>query len=244
MKAWKIILGVFLVALAVLLILEAVGVIAPVTEYLGGVTFWQVAGGIALLCAAASMLSAGEFRFPIVLLGFIFMIFEKNIAYACGIDGGDIVHNGLVFGCTVLVWIGLCFIFPKKKCLKIKKNKKTKDGLHITVNENELGASEIYIDCNEFGNTYMEHNAVNKIGGTEIRFENTDSYKGGATLHVVNKIGGTEIYVPRSWRLVHDIDVSLGATEIEDDGEDIAEDAPVLNITGKVSIGAIEIKRV
>ena len=40
MKAGKIVLGVLFIAAAVVLILEAVGVISPVTRVIGDITFW------------------------------------------------------------------------------------------------------------------------------------------------------------------------------------------------------------
>ncbi|MBE6583615.1 MAG: hypothetical protein E7649_01350 [Ruminococcaceae bacterium] len=245
MKIGKILWGLAFVALAVLLILDALGVLAPVTNLFGEVSFWQIAGGFLLFCGAVAMIVEGEAWLSFVLLGFIFMIFERNIAQACGIEDGDIINNWLVFGCSVLLGAGFGMLFSGFR-RKRKKSKKDSDGngFRVCVNTNEMGASEIYIDCAEFGSECMERRVENKVGGLEVRFENVEEYRGGATLYVTNKVGGMEIYVPKEWCLVHDIDVVCGALEVDEEGEQALPDAPVLIIKGSVKIGAIEIERV
>ena len=102
----KIFWGLGFIAIALLLILDAVGVLAPVTDMVGGVTFWQIFGGVALLCGVVAVIFAGEPWTVFVLLGFIFMIFERNIAYVCGLENEDIINNWLVFGCSLLLSAG------------------------------------------------------------------------------------------------------------------------------------------
>ena len=241
MKAGKVVLGLVLIAVAALLILEAVGVIAPVTSIVGEITFWQAVGGIALACAIVSLLATGQVWEIFVLLGFLFMIFEKNIAYVCGIEGGDIINNWLVFGCSLLLSAGFMFILPSGK----RRKKKNRSGSSVVINvkDNELGAAEVYIDCEEFGNTDMERSVSNKLGELEVHFENADKYRGGATLHVENKLGATEIYVPKNWKVQHDdLRVKLGAFEI--DHGDNKVDGPLLILEGEVSLGSIEVERV
>ena len=242
MKGWKVFWGLALIAVAVLLILDALGVLAPITSIVGEVTFWQIFGGVALLCGIVANIASGDIWVGFVLLGFIFMIFERNIAHVLGLPGEDIINNWLVFGCSALLCAGFSCIFPKRK--KKKKVKTDKDGVHVHINLNEMGASEVYVDCLEFGNTYDEHKVRNKIGAVEVHFENAESYRGGGTLNVESSIGGVEIHVPRNWRVNHsDLEVNLGAFEM-DENESAEENAPVLNIVGSVRIGAVEIERV
>lgn len=241
MKAGKVVLGLVLIAVAALLILEAVGVIAPVTSIVGEITFWQAVGGIALACAIVSLLAAGQVWEIFVLLGFLFMIFEKNIAYACGIEGGDIINNWLVFGCSLLLSAGFMFILPSGK----RRKKKNRSGASVVINvkDNELGAAEVYIDCEEFGNTDMERSVSNKLGALEVRFENADKYRGGATLHIDNKLGATEIYVPKNWKVKYgDVNVSLGSLDVE--AGEWGDDDPMLILKGEVRLGSVDVERV
>ena len=130
------------------------------------------------------------------------------------------------------------FIFPGRKR---KKNKNKKSGIIINIKDNEFGSSTTYIDCEEFGNTVMEQSVKNKFGALEVRFDNVESYKGGATLHVDNHLGAIEITVPRTWKIVDNVNVTLGVIDLDDAEE---QNGPALILKGNVSLGAIDIERV
>jgi len=237
MKVWKIILGLVLIATATLLILEAIGVIEPIASKVGEITFWQAFGGIILCCGIIALLSSGQFWEIFVLLGFLFMIFEKNIAYICGTENDNIMNNWLVFGCSLLLSAGFMFLIP------ITNRKKKHSGVKVNVKCNEMGAATVYIDCNEFGNSEMVRSVQNKLGALEVYFENTENYGGGATLYIENKLGATEIYVPKNWKLkCDDLNVKLGALEVNQN--DSPGDSPLLILEGQIKLGAVEVYRV
>ena len=238
MKAFKVVLGLVFIAVAVLLILEALGVAVSITGIIGEMSFWQVVGGIFLISGIIKLLTSGKFYEIFVPLGFLFMIFERNIAYIAGMESDDIINNWLVFGCSLLLSAGFSFIFPGSKK---KKSKNKKSGIFINIKDNEFGSSVAYIDCEEFGNTIMEQSVKNKFGALEVRFDNIESYKGGATLHVDNHLGAIEIIVPKTWKIVDNVNVSLGVIDL-DDAE--AQDGPALILEGNVSLGALDIERV
>lgn len=238
MKAWKIVIGLVLIVTATLLILEAIGVMAPVASIIGDITFWQILSGIALVCGITSLISKGDFWQIFVPLGFLFMIFERNIAYICGIENDNFINNWLVLGCSLLTSAGFMFLIPERK-----KNKRKSHNNKVSVKCNELGASTIYIDCNEFGNTEIARSVQNKLGALEVYFENIESYRGGATLYVENKLGATEIYIPKNWKLNCDnLDVALGSLEVDRDNNQA--DGPLLILEGSIQLGAVEIYRV
>ena len=243
MKAFKIFLGLAFIAIAVLLILEALGMAVSITSVIGDVSFWQVAGGIFLVSGIIKLLTSGNFYEVFVPLGFLFMIFERNIAYIVGMESQDIINNWLVFGCSLLLSAGFMFIFPgsKKKKRNAKKGAQ-RSGFCFHIKDNEFGSAVTYIDCEDFGNTIMAHSVKNKFGSLEVRFDNAESYKGGAALHVDNHFGAIEICVPKSWRIIDHIDVHLGAIDLDNDGED--QDGPTLTIEGDISLGAIDIERI
>ena len=233
MKAWKVVLGLILIICAVLLILEALGVILPVTSVVGEIGFWQAVGGILLVSGIVSLISEGEFYGIFVLLGFLFMVFERNIAYICGIDGDDIINNWLVFGCSLLLTAGFMFLIPSRK--KREKHKST-------VKVNQMSGSEIYIDCAEFGSTEKEYTLNNKFGAIEVHFENVESYNGGGTLNIDSSFGAIEIQVPDNWKIDdNELVVMLGSLEIDD--SEHASNGPTLKLKGRVSFGAVEVER-
>lgn len=256
MKISKIFWGLAFIAIAVLLILNALGVLSPISSVFGEITFWQVVGGIALLVAIVSSVATGEIGGAIVLLGFMFMLFERNIAHVFlkgGNDNVDLINNWLVFGCSLLLAAGFSMLKPQRWKRKYRKNKKKRksEGFSGIKYEkcNNMGASEIYIDCAEFGTEYTEQSVKNRFGALEVHFENADSYKGGATLNIDNEFGAMEIHIPRSWKIKHDVKCSLGALEIDhdDDSDNSVEDvtvAPILHVVGEVHLGAVEIERI
>jgi predicted membrane protein len=232
MKGWRVFWGILFVLVAVLLILDALGIITPYVSIFGEITFWQIAGGLFFLSGAISLISNGQFWTAFVPLGFIFMIFERNIAFACGIENGDIINNWLLFGCTLLLSAGFMFLIPKKKKknhLKICVNGREK-------NKSSIGHSEKYVDCATFDEVSFENN----LGALEIRFENVEMYRGGGELDIENNLGATEIYIPSTWRLKTDIDSSLGSVEIIGEASE-DENAPLITITGDNNLGSIEI---
>lgn len=233
MKGWRVFWGIMFVLIAVLLILDAVGVITPYVSMFGEVTFWQIAGGLFLLSGVVSLIKSRQAWMSFVLLGFIFMIFERNIAYMCyGNENHDIINNWLLFGCSLLFSAGFMFLIPKKKRKKNVKICVNGDAEHTT----SIGHSEKYVDCATFDEVSFE----NHLGALEIRFENVEMYRGGGELDIENNLGATEIYIPSTWRLKTDIDNSLGSVEIIGEASE-DENAPLITITGDNSLGSIEI---
>ena len=80
MKGFKIFLGLAFIAIAVLLILEAIGITVSITGVIGEISFWQIIGGIFFISGIIKLLASGEIWEIFVLLGLLFMIFERNIA--------------------------------------------------------------------------------------------------------------------------------------------------------------------
>ncbi len=238
MKGWKIFWGLAFVILAVLLVLDATGVLAPIKMAAGDVTFWQILGGACVLYAAIHLIISKHIWMSIIFFGFLFMIFEGNIVFVLGMSSSNIINNWLLFGCTVLLSIGLSMIFPIGK-RKRRERKKCRAGFNCQAKKNNLSDSEIYIDCA----TFREEHIENDLGSLEVRFENVDEYVSGGVLNIKNDLGSVEIYVPRAWKIESDISNSLGSVDIEDNVK-LSNDAPVIKIIGSNSLGSIDIERV
>lgn len=230
MKFWKIFLGIGIILLAVAIILNAVGLIAPFTSAVGEISFIAIVGVLLLLSWVIERLCRGKIGEIFIPLAFIFMIIEKNIAFVCGFEDSDIIHNGLVFGCAALLWLGFSFLTSG-----IKKKKRKKFKLVHRTDKSSLSSSVKYIDASDFGEEWFENN----LGALSIHFENADKYNGGGILHVDNNLGAMEIHVPSSWKYIYDIENNLGGLDASLDGGN--PDGPQLVIKGENNLGAISI---
>ena len=231
MKAWKIFWGLGFILLAVALILNAIGVVPPLESVVGEISFIAIVGVLLLLSWVIERLVRGKISEIFIPLSFIFMIVEKNIAFVCGLEDDNIINNGLVFGCAALLWIGVSTLMSG-----IKKKKRKKFKIMHKTSESSLASSVKYIDASDFSEEWLE----NDLGALSVHFENADEYQGGGVLHIDNNLGATSIFVPSSWKYIHDIDNSLGAVKADVDGGD--PNGPQLIIKGENNLGAISIE--
>lgn len=267
MKASKIIWGVLIIAAAVVLILQGAGVLGDFSSVVGELSVWRIVLGICLMAFIIKDIVKLKIDRIFVPLGFIFMLFESNIAYLLGIKG-DMINNWIVFGCSLLLSIGVGLIMPKRrKKFKFAKNVKVSNG-HVRVNIDdgdtiEVEADEVEdvedVDVDEDkddddddgdfasatsryfdGATFTRGSVQVKMGAAEISFENADKYKGGGVLRVDCKMGAISVNVPREWRVECDVDTAFGA--VNNEHKNFDPEAPTLTIEGKCSFGAINIE--
>ena len=236
MKTEKIFWGLGFILLAVALILNALGVMAPFTSAIGEVSFLAVVAGLILLSYVVERIVKGKFSEIFIPLSLIFMLFEKNVAHLCHLEDENIINNWLLFGCACLLQLGFGILLPKSR-RRIKAVKS--DGSHqYRWNRSSLNSSVKYIDGESFREEYVE----NDLGSCVIRFESADKYTGGGILHVDNNLGSMVVEVPSSWKFVHNIDNSLGSVVADFDGGN--PDGPLLKIEGDNNLGSLAIKYV
>lgn len=259
-----IVWGLFIIAIAVFCILQALGVLGGFTSMFGVIPIWKLILGVGLLAIVVSGIVKLKFDEVFVPLGFIFMLFEKNIAFALGLEE-NIINNWLVFGCSCLLSIGFGLILPKRRRrFKIKKNYKIKNG-HIRVDLDDDDKIEVEAEDNDVDNdfdgddfeeykndfatantryfdgaTFKKGYVMINMGATDVIFENADKYQGGGVLKVECKMGALSVSVPEEWRVVTNIANRMGAVSDEHKNND--PDAPVLTIVGECVMGAINIE--
>ncbi len=233
MKLGKIFWGLGFILLAVALILNALGVMAPFTSAIGDVSFIAIVAGLIFLSYTVNRIVKGKFGEIFVPLSFIFMLFEKNIAVLCGLEDENIINNWLLFGCACLLQLGFDILLPKSR-IRVKA-KKTGHGKYRW-RTSSLNSTAKYIDAEFFREEYIENN----LGSCVIRFENAEKYAGGGTLHVDNNLGSMVVEVPASWRYIHNIDNSLGSVAATADEGD--PNGPLLKIEGDNNLGSLSIK--
>lgn len=232
MKTWKIFWGIGLILAAAVLLLDAFGVITPFLDVVGGISAIQIVGALLLLSFIISRIIKLKFAEIFVPLALIFMIFEKNIAFYLGLESDNIINNGLLIGCAILLAIGVGILTPKRKREKVFSFKSSSGSKHY---EREGGSATTYFDCKDF----VEENISNRLGETVVHFENEDEYTGGGVLNVDNKLGETVIYVSSRWNVRVNVVSHLGATEQVGHGD---KDGPTLTINGNNALGEVLIK--
>lgn len=232
MKAWKIFTGLGLIFAATLLILDALGVVAPLVSIVGEITMFEIICGLLLIALIIERLVRGRLASIFFLLAFLFMLFEENIAYICHLASENIINNGLVLVIALLLTVGVSILFPSPNR---RRKRKGTSGVSYSHSENCLGSAIVYVNCNDFSPSYVE----NDLGSCAVYFENIESFKGGETLHVENNLGAMSIHVPSDWIVKSDIDTNLGGTSISNGGN---ECGPILYIKGENSLGALSIE--
>ena len=233
MKTWKIFWGIGLILAAAVLLLDAFGVITPFLDVVGGISAIQIVGALLLLSFIISRIIKLKFAEIFVPLALIFMIFEKNIAFYLGLESDNIINNGLLIGCAILLAIGVGILTPKRiKRAKVYGFKRSGGTKH---SDREGGSATTYFDCKDF----VEESICNRLGETVVHFENEDEYTGGGVLNVDNKLGETVIYVSSRWNVRINVVSHLGATEQVGHGD---KDGPTLTINGNNALGEVLIK--
>lgn len=123
MKKSNIVWAIALIVLAVAVILNTVGV----DFGLKNISAWKLVASGLLLAFAIERCLEGEFSLLFIPLVIIFLILEKEIALACGIQSGDIGPNWLFILSAVLLTIGVSMLLPNKG-IKIHINANGKNG--------------------------------------------------------------------------------------------------------------------
>jgi len=81
-------------------------------------------------------------------------------------------------------------------------------------------------------------------GALEVFLDNVQLHPDGAEAFVNCRLGAVELYVPGDWRIIDNINVSLGASDVDGRLRGADPDAPTLTLNGNVSLGAIEVRRI
>lgn len=237
MKIWKYVIAVICIALAVFGLAEATGLLAPVESIVGELSIWRFAIALFFLVLAVRFIVKRDVFGVSWTLSLLFIMLEPNIAYLCGVESGNLINNGTLLICALLIGFGLKLLLPKRRGKWVLFHREggghfeDHDGHH----ENSLGSRTMYIDCA----TFTVQNVENNLGATVIRFENADAYIGGGLLHIENNLGATTIHVPSGWQLDCQIENNLGSVLNRTNGEG---KGPSLMITGENNLGSVVIQ--
>jgi len=81
------------------------------------------------------------------------------------------------------------------------------------------------------------------FGALEVYFDHVQLSPEGAEIYMDCKFGAIELYVPKHWRVIDNLNCSLGGAEVHGVKKEYDDDAPQLTLIGNVSFGGIEVHR-
>ncbi len=185
-------------------------------------------------------------------LAVLFLLFEKQIANAAGVESGDLISNWIVIIAALCIFIGLALITlfssndRKKENGNIENHTSENENSEVVINTagagkvstNTTGTSAVkYINCHGFVHETVECG----MGVCKIFFSNTSEYAGDGTLNLHANMGGSIIVcVPADWDIDANIDNHMGSVKVDDNIP--IEGAKKLRIVGENNMGAIHVK--
>lgn len=241
MKNRNVFRGVLLIAIAIFLILNQVGVITA------GISAWNIVIGgffVGLLIRGIT-----ERSFPGIFfsLAFLWIIFDEVL----GFHG---ISSWTVILIAVLLSIGFSYLFPQKYHGHTSKEKEIKwddyeEGDKVgeyqkvveesTENSvycsNSFGAATKYVNSNHLQRATLECS----FGEMKVYFDNAVIENKTVEICVHVSFGSLELYIPREWNVVQNGNVFAGS--INEKNRNFSDGVPVVQLVGDVSFGAVTI---
>lgn len=225
----------------IIFILAALAVIAFQFGSLNTIQPLNIVIGILLVALIISSLVHRNFFGVFFPLALLYFTFQKVL-------GLKEVDPWLLILAAVLTSIGFSIIFGNKQ--GSHKSSSSCDNFSRV----ETGSSESLDDNNpyakvSFGESvkYLHANALQSgsfasyFGEMQVYFDQVTLSPDGAKVVLDCSFASIKLYIPRSWRVVDDMHVSLGEFKNAKRMEVLDENAPKLTVTGNVQFGSIEI---
>lgn len=223
----------------VFFVLAAVFVVASQIVNFTQVGFWSILATVVLAAVFIQSLIHLNYFGVFLSLALAYMIYQVPL-------GLYIISPWLLLLAAVLLSIGFHTIFHQRpKYTKYKHHDddcrtfEDIDGNNPYVKVT-FGSSSKYLhgDSLKTGQFYCN------FGALEIYFDQVTLDPDGAEIFVDCSFGEIKLFVPRSWRVLDKMHSGLGSVKDEPRRGSPSEDAPILTLTGNVSLGAVEINYV
>jgi hypothetical protein len=244
--------GIFLLLAAVLVVANQLGGFVEIG-------FWSIA--ITALAAAMLISSITSLSFEVIPIpiAVLYYVYQEPLNERFGLPDDFRMGFWTLALVTVLACAGIATLTPHNWKRNKKQGRKKKYNVYV-----ESDGSKTYtqksggdndnnpvIDVSFGGvNRYIHANALEtvvincKFGGAEVYLDNATLSPNGAEVICHLQGGAIELYVPRAWKIIDNLNCTLGGVEIGGRHADPDENAPQLTITGNVSLGGVEINRV
>jgi hypothetical protein len=230
MKLKNLFWGMFFLTAAAIIVLGQLG-------YLTNVNIWSLV--ITILLIPVIIKSSLHLNFWGILFPFaiIAIIFSEQL-------GLENLTPWTLLAAALFGSIGLSIIFSKhyeKHChfSSIKNenfeeiiNCPDEDIVNLSVS---FGSSIKYVNSENF----KKANLRCSFGALAVYFDNAKIDGDKAEIHLDVSFSGVEIYMPKNWKVVNNVNVSLGG--IEEKNPRIDSNSPTVILTGNVSLAGVEI---
>ena len=227
--------AILLISLAVLLLLDAIGVMR--VFFPEGLSIWRILlGGICLWCMVLGCIKRSPFAvfFPLAME---VILFDHFLLAAIGSEKEKVAPGALLLLIALLLSVG--FSLLQGSVCKIRTDEDSLTGRIVGgVGSKVKGTSSQYFDCSEPFHATVE----NDLGATIVFFSNTDRYCGGSSLNLDNNLGSIVLHVPKDWHIISSIENNLGVVMVPSASD--PDMSKTLILKGDNNMGSIVVKRI
>ena len=226
MKKEKIFWGLFFICAAIFMLVGRMGIFVGVNIFSIFITIFLVA------CLVKSIMHV-EFGGILFSLAFLAIIYDRQL-------GIETITPWPILGAAVFGTIGLSMIFHNKHHWSHYHHEE----YFNTVEEDNSNAVDVnasfgsvvkYVNSDDF-----ERANINcTFGAAKVYFDHAMIPSGSAVINLHVSFAGVELYIPRTWKVVNNADVSFGA--IDEKNRSAGMDTPVVTLIGSSSFAGIQI---
>lgn len=232
MKSRNLFWGLFFVAMAVFVIASQTGSFVQIS----------VLGILATVLIAAIVIHSvlrRNFFGVFVPASFLYLIYRQPLA----LPG---ISFWLLLLAAVLASVGFSFLFHSRPhgwgCCRHPDMKRF-GKYEESGDDNNPSARASFSGSSKYlhGDSIKSGQFSCSFGSLEVFFDEARLSPEGAEIYLDVSFGSIELYVPKQWKVIDDVRVSLGAVENDIRLPRPGENAPRLTLTGSVQFGNVEI---
>lgn len=239
MKAKKLLWGVFFIAAAILIVVNQLG-------YFTGVNLWSLLLTVMLVPVIGSGLYRRNFFNLFFGIAFLLIIYAQPLGIAALVPWTVLVA-------ALLLSVGFSILIPGKHRLghhvgnydRMWREHSHEHQEYETVDHVE--GNEVICSVSMGGSCkYLHSESLERgeltcsLGYLKVYFDQVGLHPGGARVSVDCSLGSMELFIPRSWNVILDVEVTLG--NIDEEQHSNHPDGPALTITGNIRLANISIK--
>jgi len=213
-----------------LFILSGAFLVTNQLGYLGeNLNVFSIIFTIFLIPVFISSLFKRNFFASMLSLGLLTILYKGEL----NLDG---LSNFVIILTAILMGIGLHILFGKHcKCHNEHFDKIINDTDSSEVNlDVSFGSSIKYVNTDNF----LKANIKCSFGAIKMYFDNANIADDSAVINLDVSFAGVELFIPKDWKIINKVDVTLGAVEQKNTS---SKTNKTVILSGNVSLGGIEI---
>ncbi len=222
--------GIFFIFAAALIVINQLGYLGELHVVSLGFTLLL----IPIMVISISYLNFSGIFFPLAVIG---ILFEKQL-------GIEKIVPWPILLVALFLTIGFEIMFHSSKHKRSHWKHKGPDAYEKIIDMPDsnvvdvrvsFGSSIKYVNTQEFQRADLNCS----FGAMKVYFDRAKVHEDGAEIHLEVSFSGVELYIPRTWKIINNVNVSLGGIEEKNYRGDEG-DIPVV-LTGNVSLSGVEI---